>query len=139
MRLRSSAAYRRGSTLLEGAFVYPILSFFLLALVVGGMGMFRYQEVAWLAREGSRYAAVHGAKYQQVTGKPAAKASDVYNNAILPKVVGLDTSQLKYQVTWNPDNQPGSTVTVTVTYNWVPEALVGSVNLTSTSVVQMCY
>ncbi len=140
MRFRPSARCRRGSTLLEGAFVYPILSFFLLALAVGGLGMFRYQEVAWLAREGARYASVHGAKYHQVIGKPVATPSDVYDNAILPKIVGLDPGQLAYQVTWKPDNQPGSSVTVTLTYHWVPEALLGgSITLTSTSVVQMSY
>jgi len=28
--------------------------------MIGGMGIFRYQELATLAREGARYAVVHG-------------------------------------------------------------------------------
>ena len=49
--------------------------------------------------------------------------TDLYNNAILPRVVALDTSRLSYTVTWpevvnqpgKPDNWPGSKVNVTVT------------------------
>jgi Flp pilus assembly protein TadG len=125
--------------MLECAFAYPILFLFVLGLIVGGLGIFRYQEVAMLAREGARYASVHGTQYAQITGHSPATAKDVYSNAILPKLVLLDTQQLTYTVTWNPDNQPGSTVSVTLKYNWIPEALLGSMTLTSTSVVQMSY
>ena len=130
---------RRAATALECALVYPVIFFFVIGMLVGAMGMFRYQEVAWLAREGARYASVHGAKYQAVTGNAAATASDVYTNAILPKITGLDPNNLSYQVTWNPDNQPGSTVTVTISYTWVPEAFLGTATLKSTSVVAMSY
>jgi Flp pilus assembly protein TadG len=125
--------------MLECAFVYPIVFLFVLGLIVGGLGIFRYQEVALLAREGARYASVHGTKYAQVTGKTAATANEVYQNAMLPRMVMLDPKQLTYTVTWSPDNQPGSAVTVTLKYNWIPEALLGNTTLTSTSVVQMSY
>jgi Flp pilus assembly protein TadG len=139
MLYRSLRPCRSAATMLECAFVYPILFLFVIGLMVGGLGIFRYQEVAWLAREGARYASVHGAKYQQVTGKPAATPADVYQSAILPKMVSLDPSQLSYQVTWSPNNQPGSTVTVTITYNWSPEAFFKTTTLTSTSVMPMSY
>ena len=63
----------------------------------------------------------------------------------------LDPSKLTYSVTWNKSNQPlqvieefekpiGNTVTVTVTYQWFPEAyLVGPLTLSSTSTAQMIY
>lgn len=139
MLYRAKKSRRRGALILECALVYPITFLLVFGVIIGGLGVFRYQEVSFLAREATRYASVHGAMYQQNTGKPAAKPSDVYNNAILPKVVALELSQLTYTVTWSPDNNPGSTVTVKVTYHWVPEAFLPSMDLSSTSTVVMIY
>jgi hypothetical protein len=137
---------RRGTTVVEGAVVYPVAIFLLLALVVGAMGVFRFQEVAFLAREGARYGSAHGAQYRQDARLPVGTSSDwtsdIYSTAIAPKIVALDSSKLSYTMTWpavvnqptKSDNWPGSSVTVTVTYQWFPELyLVGPFNLTSTS------
>jgi Flp pilus assembly protein TadG len=140
MICRSKKSRRpRGALILECAFVYPITFLLILGLLIGGMGVFRYQEVASLACEASRYASLHGASYQQATGKAAATASDVYNQAVLPKAVALDPSQLTCNVNWSPDNKPGSTVTVTISYHWVPEAFLPSMNLSSTSTEAVIY
>ena len=142
---------RRGATLVESAFVLSILFFLLLSVVVGGYGVLRYQQLAMLAREGARYASVHGGQYAQETGNAAASPSDIYRVAILPYAVNLDTSKLSYTVSWDTDNMPyhmtadyekpvANTVTVTVRYVWVPEAyLVGPITLTSTSTMTMSY
>ena len=67
---------RRGVTLVECAIIYPLTLLLVLAIIIGGLGMFRYQEVASLAREGARYASVRGAKYAQtVAGATAANPS----------------------------------------------------------------
>ncbi len=141
MLRRADAGRRAGGAVVEAAIVYPITFLLILGVISGGMGIFRYQEVASLAREGSRWASTHGSQYSQDTGKPAATAKDVYTNAILPKVVGLDVTKLSYTVTWNPGNQPpNSTVTVKVSYQWSPEVyLLGTFTLTSTSTMQMVY
>jgi Flp pilus assembly protein TadG len=130
---------RTGATVLECAIVFPVFLLLLIGLVVAGLGVFRYQEVAALAREGARWASVHGAMYQQSTGLTAATKKDVYDKAILPKATGLNLNKLSYDVTWSPDNQQGSLVTVTVTYRWIPEAFFGGRDLTSTSTVTMAY
>jgi Flp pilus assembly protein TadG len=148
MRLKS--AQRRGSTLVEFAIVGPVAMFLLIGLLVGGMGIFRYQEVAYLSRQASRYASVHGTRSASETGQPAATTQDIYNNAIAGQNVGLDLSQLNYSITWNTDNSPshtqtvnGHTVTVTnkvrvtITYQWIPEAYLGGVFMTSTSETPM--
>src|SRR5256885_11992030 len=93
---------RRAAALVEFAIVAPVFLLFVMGLVVGGLGVFRYQQVASLAREGARYASVRGYKYQQVTGSPAATPQDVHNNVILPGAVALDPAQLSSSVTWNP-------------------------------------
>ena len=142
---------RDGTTTVEFGITCPIVFFLIFAIIVGGLGVFRYQEVGAVAREAARWASVHGGQYAEDTGQPAATASDIYTNAIVPGAFGLDLSQLTYSVTWNHDNMPlwvgenaeapvGNTVTVTVTYQWMPEMyLVGPITLTSTSTAQMIY
>jgi Flp pilus assembly protein TadG len=146
------APRRRAASLVEFAVVGPITLLLMIALIVGGLGVYRYQQVATLAREGSRYASVHGDQYAKETGNPAATADDVYQKAIVPKAAGLDTSQLSSTVTWNTDNKQYhtiasngqvvpvyNTVTVTVTYQWIPEAVFGGLTLRSTSTATMAY
>ena len=105
----------------------------------------------WLAREGARWASVHGSEYALDTGNPAATPEDVFNTIILPGAVALDADHLTYEVTWNSSNEPltvdenyeqpfGNTVSVRVNYTWFPELfLVGPFTLTSTSTAQMVY
>src|SRR5438874_7743818 len=66
---RSSPRQRLGALAVECAFVYPVTFFLLLGLVIGGMGIFRYQETAALARAGARYAATHGFQYRRDAGE----------------------------------------------------------------------
>jgi Flp pilus assembly protein TadG len=149
---RPAVRPRRAATMVEFAIVGPIVFLLVLALIVGGLGIFHYQEVAWLAREGARYASVHGTQYaKEVPNATAAAPQDVYNNAILPNAIILDTSKLGYSVTWNQSNDPYSpstsyetftnnTVTVTVTYQWFPELYLGGpITLTSSSTMPMSY
>jgi Flp pilus assembly protein TadG len=142
---------RCGTTTIEFAITCPIVFFLVFAIIVGGLGVFRYQQVAALAREGARWASVHGGQYAKETNQPAATPADIYANAIAPSAVALDPSKLSYAVTWNRNNWPlwvyndaeqpiGNTVTVTVTYQWIPEMyLAGPYTLTSTSTAQMLY
>jgi len=156
MRIR--ATRRPGVTIFEGAIVYPVLVTLMLILIVGAMGIFRYQQVASLARQGARYASVHGYQYSLDNKLPAATPDDV-RNYIVANAVNMDTSPsaLQVSVTWNTNNQMYhvvtvtdstgfqtvqpvlNTVTVTVTYYWLPEAFLGGITMTSTSTVQMCY
>src|SRR5262249_13608360 len=146
---------RRGAVLVEAAIVYPILLLLLIGVVVVGLGVFRYNQVASLAREGARLASVRGAQYAKETGKTAATATDI-RDYILSKAVGLDTSAttLTVDVSWANTDTNGqhwptytdagskktNTVTVTVTYTWMPEMyLAGPITLKSTSVMPMSF
>jgi Flp pilus assembly protein TadG len=130
---------RPGTHAVEAALIFPVFFLLVIGLIVFALGVFRYQELASLAREGARYASVRGATYELYTGNTAATPADVYNNAILPSAIMLDPDQLGYSVTWNPDNQQGSMVTVTVTYHWVPEAFFGGIDMSSTSSMAVSY
>lgn len=148
---RHAHRHRRGTTVIEFAVVAPILFFLLLATMIGGMGVFRYHQVASLAREASRWACVHGGQYEKETGNPAATPEDIYNTVIRPGATLLDLEHLSYEVSWDQSNLPveviddvqepvGNTVTVTVSYQWFPEMyLIGPINLTSSSTAQMLY
>jgi Flp pilus assembly protein TadG len=151
MRRNIRRSPRRGATTVEFAVTAPIVLFLLLATMVGSLGAFRSHQVAALAREGSRWASVHGAQYEEETGNPAATPQDVLNTVILPLATTLNPEYLSCAVTWDESNMPlevtddvqeprGNTVTVTVTYQWFPELLlVGPYNLTSSSTMQMYY
>src|SRR5260370_10159175 len=168
MILQHSHSSRRGATIVEMAVVGGVVFFLIFGFVVGAAGIFRYQEVAHLAREGARYAATHGGQYAMEgipakTGVPAIYSSSAMRTYLLPKASLLDPSQLTITVSWSPPAgatpvtmpsyvatnpnliPPGQKaiqnyVTVTVSYTWMPELyLVGPITLTSTSTMAMAY
>lgn len=76
------------------------------------------------------------------SGTDQSWAGDIYDSSIRDQLVLLDPPSLTCQVGWppvinqpdNPDNWPGATVTVTISYQWMPEMfLVGPITLSSTS------
>jgi Flp pilus assembly protein TadG len=164
MRICRASQLRRGATTVETAIVIPVVLMFTVGMCIMGLGIYRYEQMATLAREGARYASVHGSQYAADTGNAAAASTDVYNNAIKPLASGLNPSKLTYQVQWgtevtgswvwtswdssskapisaNPNNNQAplyNAVQVTVTYQWTPEAYVsGPINLSSTSIMPM--
>ena len=151
--MRGAPQRRSGALAVETAFVYPVFMLLLLGLLVGAAGVFRYSQLASLTREAARYASVHGGQYAQEMKVTAPTPADIYNNVVLPRAEGFDTSQLNYSITYNTSNMPyhttldsnknvipiQNTVTVTLTYQWLPEAFLGGVTLSSTSVMPMSY
>jgi Flp pilus assembly protein TadG len=151
--MRRAPQRRSGATVVECAFVYPVLFLLILGLLVGAAGIFRYSQLASLAREGARYASVHGTQYAQEMNVTAPTPDQIFNNAIVPMAVGFDTTQMGYSITYNTSNSPyytvldsnnnvvpvQNTVTVTLTYYWLPEMFLGGVTLSSTSVMPMSY
>jgi Flp pilus assembly protein TadG len=148
---------RTGAALVETALVYPILFLLVLGIIMLGIGVFRYQQVAHAAREGARWAAVHGAKYAQETGNPAATPQDVFDTVILPQMARVSSANISYAVTWNQDNRQTysyvytnpttgetsvrsrqNTVSVTVGYSW-DTGFFGVIPVSSTTVMTMSY
>jgi Flp pilus assembly protein TadG len=150
--MRRHVARRSGATLVESAIVLPVLFILMLILVVGAMGVFRYLQVASLAREAARYASVHGSQYAADNNKTAATQTDI-QNYVAANCINMDTTQLTTSVSWNTDEwQYHNTmdannnfvpvqniVTVTVTYYWLPEMYLGGITLSSTSNTPMSY
>jgi len=124
----------RGQTLVEFAFIasaFLALSFSIMWL---SRAVYAYNYVSYGAREGSRYAAVHGTDSKQ----PVTTASAV-TTFVQSGTVGLDTSKLTVNTTWTPalnPGKPGSTVQVQVQYQFdlsIPFMSPVTLPLTSTS------
>ena len=60
-RRHGPPAARRGTTMVETAMILSVLFLILFGIVNGAIVVFRYQQCAHMAREGSRWAAVHNA------------------------------------------------------------------------------
>jgi Flp pilus assembly protein TadG len=151
--MRQAPQRRSGATVIECAFIYPTLFLLVLGLMIGARGMFCNSQLASLAREGARYASVHGGQYAREMNVTAPTPDDIFNNVIAPMAAGFDSTQIGYSITYNTSNWPyhttldsnsnvvpiQNTVTVTLTYVWVPEAFLGGITLSATSVMPMSY
>lgn len=124
--------------MLEAAFVLPVVILLILGTIVIGLGVSRYHQIAYLAREGSRWASVHGPTYQSEQKVSAPTASSVVAAAVTPKMSGLAANRLTSTLTWNTSASP-PTVTFKLTYVWVPEAILPATTFTSTSTQLITY
>ena len=147
MLRRHSPRHRRGATLVEAALVYPTVFLLIIGGIVLGLGVSRAQQMASLAREGARWACVHGAQFATDTGNAAATTTTI-QDYVRGKAAGMDTNSVTVTPTWTTTNAlthtSGSstiknTVSVTVSYPWVPQAYFGGMTLSSTSVMTMSY
>src|SRR5262245_31584464 len=152
---------RRGALALEAAIVYPVFLLLMLGIVVGGMGVFRYQQVSCQAREAARWASVRGGDYQKETDLASPSQDDILTQAVLPMAAGMDPSAITIQVQW-VDQATGqaydwdsatkyvrsvtasnsyitNTVRVTITYQWSPNLIFGTLTLKSTCEVPMTF
>jgi Flp pilus assembly protein TadG len=143
---------RSGALAVECAFVIPVFVLLLLGIIIGGFGVFQYQQTACLAREAARWTSVRGADYQKDTDLPSPAKSDIWAQAVVPFAVDMDTAQLTMKVEWidkvsnqviDWDAAPKdvrsltplgeyvtNTVRVTITYPW-NTGLFGNVTLSS--------
>ncbi len=85
---------------MEAVIVFPILVLLVFGLLVGGTGVFRYQQVACQAREAARWASVRGGDYQMETNQTSPTQQQIFEQAVLPFATGMDPSAITVQVEW---------------------------------------
>jgi hypothetical protein len=136
IRRRRKSCERRGLSALEGAAVYPVTILLLMGTVIMSLGIFRYQQLQFLAREGARYASVHGPTYASESGQPVASTSTVLAQVqgLAVGLNGLNCTAVTYSSTTMP-----CTVGVTLTYTWTPEAFFKPMTWTVTSTMPVTY
>ena len=128
----SGSQQRSGASVVEVAMVAPLTFLLIIGLIVGGLGTFRYQQVASLARAGARWAALRGPQFSKRNNLPLPTADDVMASAILPRAVSLNRQRLTCELKRDADN---STVTITLRYLWIPESYLKPVTFASTAVL----
>jgi len=126
-RSRPTAAGRRsrGQTLVEFAFVAPIFFFMLFAIIDFGRYVYYVQIINNAAREGARYAIVHGDNSFQPTGPlpDDPKIESVVKNyavGVIGNAAVLDIKSFWGTPPGSPSNHRGQKVTVTVDYEFHP-------------------
>jgi Flp pilus assembly protein TadG len=154
---------RPAALAVEAAIVYAVVLFLFLALVLGGVSVFRYQQVSCQAREAARWASVRGGNWAQETNQASPTTQQILQQAVLPLAAGMDANQLTIQVWWvnqatgtavpwdsaaSKDVQSmtatnasiTNTVRVTITYKCSPNLfLAGGLTVTSTSEIPISF
>jgi len=157
---------RRAAITVEAAVVLPVVIMLLFGLIVGGLGVFRYQQVAAQAREAARWASVRGSDWRRATGKASPTKQQIFDQVVVPLAAGMDPRYLSIEVQWirqasattldwdSASKAPKSIdltqrvnnryitnhIRVTVTYEWTPEVfLSGSLKLQSICEIPMSF
>jgi len=122
---------KSGQSMVEFALIVLIALTLIFGIIEASLALYAYSFVSYGARCGARYAMVHGSN----SSSPAtASTVQAYVESL---AFPLDTSSMTVTTTWSPDNSPGSTVTVAVTYVFKPLAdLLLTSNITMSSTAQ---
>ncbi|GAC1469062.1 MAG: hypothetical protein NVSMB9_12430 [Isosphaeraceae bacterium] len=123
---------------MEMAFAGPVVIMFLIGIMDTGAAVHSNNALAEAAREGARYAAVHGSLSATPLG-PTANSAAV-EDVVRGYAIGLDPAKLQVQSSWpDLDNKPKSRVTVAVSYTYQPIGLFGAAFVMRSSSTMMIY
>ena len=115
-----------GQALVEFALVSLTFFVLLFGMIDVGRAVWNYNTLAQATREGTRYAIVHGVNSSDPSGPGGAYYTAPNTDTKVTAVVtsnaaSLDTAQLTVTADWvNGNNGPGSRVTVSSQYTYVP-------------------
>lgn len=103
---------RRGTAMIEFAFVAPVLFMLTIGTIDVGRAVWTASMLDHVARETTRYASVRGsASLNPVTD---AQLQTYVND----RLFAVDFSDLTVTVIWTPNNNPGGTVQVQLDYQY---------------------
>ncbi|MBL8296303.1 MAG: pilus assembly protein [Bryobacterales bacterium] len=111
MRARRS---RRGGAIVEGALALTVIILMFFGLIDFGRLMFTYNSLAYAAQQAARYASVHGS-----SSKTPATLNQL-DSITKATMIGTLSADLTTTVTWTPNADPGSLVSVQVTCAFRP-------------------
>jgi len=115
----------RGATLVEFAISVSMALLVMVACVEFDRVLLVYNSLTYAAQRGVRYATVHGSDRTTTAGDPPSGPSDTSHVTAVTKYFAkfgaLDSSKLTIKVNYpNGNSNPGSTVTVSVSYPYDP-------------------
>ncbi len=122
--IRFGRAVTSGQALAEFALVVPVFLLCLFAIIEAGRFIFYYETLSNATREGARYAIVHGSNAIECPSGPMPEdrmPCDLHGERVKQHVRdsafgALGTTVIIPDPIWQPNNERGSTVTVTATY-----------------------
>src|SRR5271166_1056812 len=106
----------QGASLIEDALALGILMTLMFGVIQVSLALYSYHSVSEAAREGTRYAIVRGSSCSGFTSACPAAASDVQTYIRGNGFAGLTSTSITVTTTWPTNNNPGSVVSVTVSY-----------------------
>ena len=110
--LRSLRRAQGGSSVVQFALIVPLFILTFVAFVEFGRAIYTSSTLDNAVREAVRVAIVRGAASGSI-----ATADDI-RAVVRGKATAVDTSAMTINVTYSPDNKPGSTVTVQATLSY---------------------
>jgi hypothetical protein len=140
----------RGSTLVEFAFLVPVMFALVFGVIDFGRALYTYHFVSNAAREATRWASVRGFSCSDMTSCNATGPDiSAYVGSIVPPGIDSSPSRLSVTTNWPPPpnnlpicstpggfNHPGCAVQVQVTYQFrfvLPFMPASGIPMTSTS------
>jgi Flp pilus assembly protein TadG len=98
--------------MIEGALCFSAFLMLTFGVMEFALTIYAYDFCAYAAQDAARWASARGANY------PAPVSASDVRNYVVNQAIGLPS--VTVATTWTPNNSPGSTVGVTVSYNVVP-------------------
>ena len=108
-----------GAAFVEFALLATIFFTLSFAIIDFGRMMWLTNTVEHVATEGARYAAVRG------SNKSSPVDAAQVTSYIQDRATGIPAADMDISVTWAPNNNPGGSVTVLVTYDY--EYIIGGI------------
>jgi Flp pilus assembly protein TadG len=132
MNLVSTSRRKRqsGNVMIETSFCLISLFMIMFGIVEYSRLTYAWNFVSYAARSATRYGSLRGS----TSSSPVTAAQ--MTSYVQSLAVALNPSSLVVNTTWSPNNQPGSTIQVVVSYTESPVVTMvmpNSINVTSTS------
>ena len=115
--MKRSFGSRRGGAMVESALVFLVFSVLMAGILELGVVGFAANSVAFAAHRAARFASLRGS-----TSGHAASVDDI-RAAARTAAAPLNSANVTVNVSWNPNNNPGGSVQVTVAYALRPALL----------------
>ena len=103
---------RRGTAVIEFAFVAPVLFALTIGTIDVGRLVWSASMLHHMAREATRYASVRGAD----SNNPVTDAD--IRTYVENRIIGMAANDVSVATTWTPNNSPGGTVLVELDYTY---------------------
>jgi Flp pilus assembly protein TadG len=113
---------RTGASTVEAAFTLIVFLMLVLGVLDLGIGVLRYHMACDAARIGARQAIVHGSQADKLGSWDSGSAQSNITSSVASflNAGGVASGNYTVDVSYSPDNNPGSAVTVTVTIPYTP-------------------